>query len=371
MKKTVIIGGGILGSSTAFQIARAGAEVIIVDRQDRGQATAAAAGIICPWLTQRRNKAWYRLAKNGAKFYPTLIKQLAQVGENNTGYTQVGTICLHDDENKLNKMVERALKRREDAPEMGDIRYLSSSETQALFPPIDGQFGSIFVSGGARVNGQALRHALLNGAIKHGATYVNGEAQLYIHKSKGIQVRVNDETLPADEIIITTGAWASEILKPIGVPFNIRPQKAQIIHLQSPDRHTEQWPVIMPPNNQYILSFAEGRIVIGATHEDDVGFDHRVTAGGMHAILHKALEIAPGLADCSVLETKVGFRPVAPGFLPIFGRLPEFPNIIVANGLGASGLTVGPYLGLQLAQLCLDKEFELDLNEYALTNAFS
>ena len=86
MPKVIVIGAGILGASTAYHLAKNGAEVIVVDRKDKGQATDAAAGIICPWLSQRRNKAWYALAKAGARFYPNLIEELNKDGETNTGY---------------------------------------------------------------------------------------------------------------------------------------------------------------------------------------------------------------------------------------------------------------------------------------------
>ena len=62
-------------------------------------------------------------------------------------------------------------------------------------------------------------------------------------------------------------------------------------------------PVVMPPNDQYILTFDNGHVVIGATHENDTGFDHRVTAGGLHEVFHKALAVAPGLENATVLET--------------------------------------------------------------------
>lgn len=81
MKKVIVIGAGILGASTAYQLAKLGADVILVDRKDKGQATDAAAGIICPWLSQRRNQAWYQLAKAGARFYPGLIEELKSEGK--------------------------------------------------------------------------------------------------------------------------------------------------------------------------------------------------------------------------------------------------------------------------------------------------
>lgn len=84
MKKVIVIGAGILGASTAYQLAKMGAQVTIIDRRDQGQATDAAAGILCPWLSQRRNQSWYRLAKAGARFYPELISGLQSEGETNT-----------------------------------------------------------------------------------------------------------------------------------------------------------------------------------------------------------------------------------------------------------------------------------------------
>ena len=80
MKKVIVIGAGILGASTAYHLAKSGAEVLLVDRKDTGQATDAAAGIICPWLSQRRNQDWYQLAKAGARYYPGLIAELERDG---------------------------------------------------------------------------------------------------------------------------------------------------------------------------------------------------------------------------------------------------------------------------------------------------
>ena len=68
---------------------------------------------------------------------------------------------------------------------------------------------------------------------------------------------------------------------------------------------TENMPVVMPPNDQYILTFDNGHVVIGATHENDTGFDHRVTAGGLHEVFHKALAVAPDLENATMLETRV------------------------------------------------------------------
>lgn len=161
MKKVIVIGAGILGASTAYQLTKMGAEVLIVDRKDQGQATDAAAGIICPWLSQRRNQIWYRLAKAGARFYPQLIAELEHGGETHTGYARVGALSIHTDAGKLDKIEERARLRRADAPEIGEITRLTAEETRERFPLLAEGYASVHISGAARVDGRALRDALL------------------------------------------------------------------------------------------------------------------------------------------------------------------------------------------------------------------
>ncbi|MFD1928496.1 NAD(P)/FAD-dependent oxidoreductase [Sporosarcina siberiensis] len=369
MKQYIIIGAGILGTSAAYQLAKSGVSVTVIDREEPGRATDAAAGIICPWLSQRRNKAWYALAKSGAAYYTSLIEQLKEDGETETGYRQVGAISVQKDAGKLEKMKERAITRRLDAPEIGVIEKLTSTDTSALFPPLLNDFESVYISGAARVNGRALRQALVNAAEKHGALFVKGSAELEYEDSIVTGVRLEKEFYPADCVLVTAGAWASELLKPLGIHLEVSGQKAQIVHLQLSDEVTEEWPVVIPPNDQYILAFDDGKVIVGATHEDGMEFDGRVTAGGLHEVLDKALAVAPGLVDSEFIETRVGFRPITPNFLPIIGEVPNVKGMLLANGLGASGLTVGPFLGEQLAKLVLGQQVEIDLDLYPVSGA--
>ncbi|AVQ98425.1 oxidoreductase [Oceanobacillus iheyensis] len=360
----IVIGGGILGASTAFHLASNGKAVTLIDRKDTGQATDAAAGIVCPWLSQRRNKAWYQLAKGGAKIYPEIINKLRELGEVDTGYERVGAISLHSDEKKLNAMKERALKRREDAPEIGNITILNEEETKQAFPLIGEGYGAVHVSGAARVDGRKLRDALISGAKKLGAQIVKGDASLVAENGKVTGVRVDDELYEADTVIATTGAWMGELFKPLGISFDVKPQRAQLMHIQVAGYDTAKWPVVMPPTNQYMLAFEDQRLVIGATHEDDTGFNPSVTAGGLYEVLSKALQVSPQLEHATVLETRVGFRPVTPGFLPVVGMVPGVSGLFAANGLGASGLTMGPYIGAELAKMAQGIESEIDPANY-------
>lgn len=371
MKNVIVIGAGILGASTAYQLARSGAKVLLVDRQDQGQATAAAAGIICPWLSQRRNQVWYRLAKAGARYYPELIEQLHSDGETDTGYAQVGALSIHEDVEKVGRMEERARLRREDAPEIGDIARYNKQETSEQFPLLVEGYYSVRISGAARVDGRALRDAMIRAAVRHGAELLYGDAKLLFQGNRVTGVTVDGSSYAADATVVCAGAWARQLLQPLGIEFKVSYQKAQIIHLQAQREYdTGAWPVIMPPTDQYLLGFEHQRIVIGATHENDVeGYDTRVTAGGMQEVLNKGLALAPALGDSTVLETRVGFRPFTPGFLPVIGAIPGWEGAYAANGLGASGLTVGPYLGSQLAKLALGETVDIELSDYDIAKA--
>ncbi|HLR09552.1 MAG TPA: FAD-dependent oxidoreductase [Bacillota bacterium] len=368
MPKYVIVGAGILGATTAYQLARNGADVIVVDRSDSGQATNAAAGIVSPWLSKRRNKAWYKLAKNGANIYPDIVADLARDGEENTGYAQVGAMYLHHIPEKLAEMEKRALERRNDAPEMGEVTRLNPEETKRKFPILADNYGAVYISGAARVNGRQMKRALLNGAKKHGASMIIGHAELLHESSRITGIKVNGNTIEADMVIACTGAWMHELLRPLKITFDVVPQKGQIMHVQLKHQNTHLWPVVKPPGAHYLLSF-DDRIILGASREDGAGFDQNVTAGGINDILTEALKIAPDLRQSTILETRVGFRPFTPNSHPIIGPLPGYDGLLLANGLGATGITIGPYMGNELAKLALGNTLDIDLADYDVAHA--
>lgn len=362
MKKIVIIGSGIVGVSTAYHLAGK-ADVTVFDRKEAGRATDAAAGIVCPWIAQRRNKAWYALAKGGAHYYPQVVSDLQAEGETNTGYKRVGTLALHE-EKKLDEMMERTRIRREEALEIGELTRLSADDAKSLFPPLSDEYDALLVEGGARVDGGRFRSAMERVAEKRGVTFVSGAARLV--EDDGIHVECDGVRYDADEIILAAGAWLPELLQPLGYTARVEGEKAQLVHVQLPDTDASDWPVVMPPRRRYLLGFEDGKVVIGSTHEKGKAFDVRPTAIGVHEVLTKGLESAPGLAEAELVETKVGYRPVTPNSIPILGRVPGVEKLLVANGLGSSGLTVGPFIGKVLGDLVMTGECELDLSLYPI-----
>ncbi|GKV67895.1 putative oxidoreductase YurR [Sporosarcina sp. NCCP-2716] len=368
MQKIVIAGAGIAGCSAAYELAKRGCTVTVIDRADTGRATDAAAGIICPWLSQRRNQDWYRLVRLGARHYGGLIAELEQLGEKETGYRKVGALQLYSDEAKRDKAYERALARREEAPEIGDIEKVDTYQIAKLYPPAAAGYAGLHVSGAARVDGRKLLQALRRAAEHHGAEFIAGNAQLENDGSGTLRIQVDGRLYTADRLIWATGAWPPDF-ESLGLELAVRGQKAQIVHLDPHEEQAKDWPVVIPPGDQYLLSFDDGRVAAGATHEDDDVFNPSVSAGGIREVLDKALDVAPGLRHAEWVGARTGVRPFTPGFLPVAGEVPEHPGMYIINGLGASGLTAGPFIGKLLAQICTGEETDADMAPYAPDSA--
>jgi D-amino-acid dehydrogenase len=346
--RIVVIGAGIVGASAAYHLGRAGADVTLVDRGDVGQATAAGAGIVCPWLSLV-DDASYRLASGGAAYYPDLVERLADDGAADVGYKRVGALSLTGSADETAEIAARARVRRADAPQVGEITEMAVGEPATLFPPLARHFAAVHIAGAARVDGALMRDALLHGADRHGVRQVTATAAI-----RSGAVTVDGESIAAETIVVAAGAWSPELIPELSV----EPQRGQIVHLRLPGVDTSRWPVVLPTaSRHYLLAFDDSRVVVGATREPDAGFDHRVTAAGLREVLDEALSVAPGLADATVAETRIGFRPASQR--PLLGRVGD---VVVATGFGPTGLTMGPLAGAVAADLALGNAPRLDLS---------
>ncbi|PZR17043.1 MAG: FAD-dependent oxidoreductase [Azospirillum brasilense] len=364
--RVIVVGAGILGSSLAYHAAREGAEVVLLDPMVEGRATAAGAGIICPWASRVTDPDWYRLSGGGARYYPALVERLAEDGETQLSYRRVGALCVPGDEGDLDETEARTRIRAEEAPEAGEVTRLMPEEARALFPPLRPGLAALHVGGAARVDGRLLATAMLRAAERHGAQvhrFPVAALQARDGAVRGVTLE-NGMALEADEVVLAAGAWAPPLLAPLGLELAVQPQRGQILHLRLPGVDTRHWPVLLPMSSHYLLAFDDSRVVVGATRETGSGFDHRFTAAGIRQVLDNALGVAPGLADATLHEMRIGFRPMGPDIRPLLGRVPGLEGLVIANGLGAGGLTMGPYAGALLAQLILTGRTEIPLAPY-------
>lgn len=366
--RAIVIGAGMFGASTALQLARAGVQVAIYDHGHPGKATMAGAGIVCPWATQVDEPQWYEMYAAGARFYGDLVGYLDAVGERDLGYRRVGALVTAESLSNFEAAGQRIAGRVKTAPEAGEVRLLTPTQARAKFPVLKDGLPAWFIPGGARVDARLISTAMVRAAVALGATYHSDYVTL---RRKGDGVALCDGRggqAEADEIIVAGGAWASQILEPLGIAHPVKPQKGQIVHLRLNGIATADWPVLLPMSSYYMLTFDDSRVVVGATREDDAGFDYRVTAAGQAEVLAAGMATCPGLAKAELIETRIGFRPAGPTIKPIFGRVPDIAGLSVANGLGAGGISIGPYAGKLLADLLTGAPAEQQLDAYAPGN---
>lgn len=346
--RVAVIGSGVAGASTAFALARAGAQVDIIDAELPGAATPAGAGIIMPWAT-RSEGAFYELYAAGAEYYPKLLADLCAAGVDGVDYRVTGGLIVHDDAEILRTTAARIGARITGSAIAGRLEHVDAGDAAALFPPLRPGLGGLHLSGAARVDGRSLRAGLLAGAVAHGAEPVAAAARLIpgAGASDRPRVEAGGRLLEPDAVVVAAGAWSDAVLAPLGVSTGVVAQRGQILHLRADGMDTGGWPSVHPLSDVYMVAFGDSRLVFGATREDGSGIDPRVTAAGQRMLYDGVLALAPGLAAASVIETRVGIRPVAAGGMPTVRAVA--PGLWVNAGFGPAGLTMGPLLGSRLA----------------------
>ncbi len=376
MPQVAVIGGGLVGASVAHRLLALGASVLLVDRADPGQATAAGAGLLPPLDHFIGVDAVLPLLARARAHYSELVAGLASAGVDGVGYDVIGALQVATNEAELAQLPELARRcerrRCEGFAHIGAVSVLEPRQARALFPLLGpAVLGAVHCVDAARVDGRGLLAALRSAALAGGADVRQGDATLWCQGGRVEGVSLRGEKLGADAVVIAGGAWSSSVLAPVGVQLPVRPQRGQLVHLELPGQPTATWPLVLGFSHQYLLGFPGGRLVAGATREDGVGYDHRATAGGVRAVLDEALRLAPALRTATLKETRVGFRPVSEDGRPLLGVVPGHPNLFVATGHGGYGLEVGPYSGALVAELVAGAAPALDLSPFSPARFFA
>lgn len=336
-----IIGGGLAGASIGYHLVKLGDNVTIYDRKDKGQATFASAGIICPWISQRRNKKWYRLVTKSAHYYPDFIEQLERETGLSTGYKKSGAICLFK-EDIFDKATKRISDKGIDNPDVGEVKQLSPDELQSLHPSITLDHPALHVEGGGQVRGAQLLAALKKAFTDYGGIWKNESFN-----------QNDDDTFK----IYTTGAW--------GIEQNFEPkiehQRAEIMHFKLLNQTSIQSPVVMALGPTYIVHLEDDLYVIGTTHIDTDSFSTEPTAESYDYLQNELYKYFKP-EDVEITEMSVGLKPYTRDYLPFIGYVDK--NTFVVNGMGSTGLTASPLVGLEVSRLLNNMPTELDLNDY-------
>jgi D-amino-acid dehydrogenase len=350
----IVVGGGVIGLSTAYHLVRGGARTLLVDKGQGGRATDAGAGIL-PAKPDSAADPYDSFRARAVRAYPVLIEQLAAEGAD-TGYGVCGalTVAVSDDEVDPFEQVRSCVRG------LPDYAELSPEQARGLFPPLARVHGAIHCTRDARIDGRLLAAALRRVALALGLEIREAEVSDFSIGHGAVRsVMVDGDAVPAGHVVIAAGAWSKALGEEIGVRVPVEPQRGQIIHLDLPDTDTSNWPLVRAFRGHYMVPWP-GRAVVGATRES-AGFAPRTTLAGIMEVLSEAARVAPGLKGASVAEVRVGLRPASPDGLPILGPVPGLANAWLATGHGAVGLQLGPYSGQMIAESIMRSEPATDI----------
>jgi len=360
----LIVGGGIIGGSIAFELACRKLNVVVLDRQQPGQeASWAAAGMLSPAPDTPAAIPLVPLARASLALYPQFISAVEEASGFETGYRAEGTLeaLFHGDaERELSTLV--ALHHG-----LGlACEPLPLEEAREMEPMLGREMNAAaFLPDEASVDNRALTSAVLAAAQAAGVTLRAGAevASLLRDGASCVGVKTSaGEAISAPRVVLAAGCWSA--LLPEAAQFApTLPVRGQMIALRHTGKTIRR---VLRSAYVYLVPRDDGRpqkIVAGSTLEN-AGYEKRVTSGGLGKILSAVNELAPGLADAEVVETWCGLRPGTPDQLPILGPT-EIEGLVIATGHYRNGILLAPVTAKLIAEWIVERRTSLDWTRFS------
>jgi glycine oxidase len=351
----VVIGAGIVGCAVAYELARRGASVEVVDDRLPGMgATQASAGMLAPYNEARDESPLFDLTVRSLNLFDEFVERVSSESGIDIPYRRTGTLTVVTaaaEMGTLRRLAE-ALARRGVTADLLDgagVRF----EEPHLAPDAAGGL-LIHAHGFVAVND--LTRAVLVAARRHGAQLVQQSRVRRISCVNGdMVVETERGSLRADAVVLAAGSWSGEIaVEGVAVGVPVRPVRGQLMYLawnSSPLRR-----VLWGPGC-YIVPWEDGTVLVGATSED-AGFDERVTVAGVRDLLEAACEITPHARNASFVGARAGLRPGTADGLPVIGASRVMPNLLYATGHYRNGVLLSPLTAQLVADAMLDGCFD-------------
>lgn len=368
MHDVIVIGGGVIGLSIAWRLAKVAGEargkIVVLDQGAIGQeASWAGAGIISPRFTFSVPKAKTpeaRLRAASADLWPGYSADLRVETGIDNGFVQCGGFEIRMGGSHTALDDEIAAWRAEgvdaepvDPDELrGPGFNLSPAITAAYATPMMGQ-----------VRNPRHLKALATACAQRGVVLKPGVMVHAIERTgdRAMSLETSEGRLQAKAFVIAAGAWAGRMLANVGCPAPIHPVRGQIVLLNaSPLPFTS----VVNTGPRYLVPRPDGRVLVGATQEL-AGFEKRNTGQGVNGLLAFAREVCPPLANATFEQAWSGLRPGSADGLPYLGHLPGFDNLYVAAGHFRAGLHLSPITAVLIAELIHGTEPSLPLEPYA------
>ncbi|HSA82379.1 MAG TPA: FAD-dependent oxidoreductase, partial [Geminicoccaceae bacterium] len=280
----IVVGGGVVGLSTAYHLVRGGASTLLLDRGDNGRASDAGAGILSSTSVIDDPDPLERLKARAAQYYPELIERLRADDAGDTGHAVTGSLTVAVSADEVAPFEQTRAHRG------GRHAELAAERARALFPPLGEVRGALHAAGDARIDGRLLAAALRRAAQANGLVLRQASVDRLLIKDGGVRgVAAGAEEFRAGLVVLAAGAWCGAFGGQLGVRIPVEPQRGQIAHLRLPGIETGGWPIVLSFRRHYIVPWPGGRVVVGATRETGSGFRPETTARGVNEVLGEAL----------------------------------------------------------------------------------
>jgi glycine oxidase len=347
----VIVGGGVIGLATAWRSLERGLRVTVADPAPGSKASHVAAGMLTPVSElSYGEEAVLRLGLASRDRYPSFVAELEEVSGRSTGFRADGTLQVALDADDLAVLDE--LRRFQESVGV-PAEALTGRECRRLEPLLAPSVrGGLLAPADGSIDPRRLTAALLAAVERLGGTLVRRRAtEVLTEGGRATGVRLDDgEALHADQVVLAAGPWSQDLKGlPDGALPPVRPVKGQVVRLRGDvpfiGRSVRG---LVRGSSVYLVPRADGEIVIGATQEE-LGFDTRVTAGGVWELLRDARELLPYVTELEFIEVEAGLRPGSPDNAPILGPS-ALPGLLLATGHYRNGVLLTPVTGDAMAE---------------------
>ncbi len=363
----IVVGGGVVGCSAAYYLAREGASVALFERDSvAGHASGFAFGGVIKALGGRADDPFDRLFDYSEGLHINLGASLNDESGMDTGYRRNPHVALARTEQEADFC--RQVYRRHACDHSRDVRWLAYGELAHIEARVSTDLlGGLYVGESYDVEPYRFTNALWQAAERRGGKLFNREVSSLVRSGdRVVGVRAGADEFSAGTTIIAAGPWSGDQSGGALTSMPIAPLKGQILRLRAPGppiRVSLSW------DGNYATTKQDGLVWTGST-EERVGFNESPSPEGRDTVLLSALSVLPYLVDAELVQHTACLRPIAPDGLPILGKLPGAEGAIVATGAGRNGIQLGPAMGSSAADLALGREPPVDLG-FADPNRFA
>lgn len=353
----IVVGGGVIGLSIAWELASHGATVKLIDQNAIGrEASWAGAGMLPPGNLCGETSGEGRLRALSCSLWPEWSTTLRETTGVDNGYLNCGAIEVSFD---------RDLRTEADhwSATGNEVEFLTDARRRHFEPGISGGVRKAYrLPEFCQVRNPRHLKALAAACLDAGVEFFEGEPVCDWRQSAGrvTHIRTTHSTYEAHQFVIASGAWSRQLTREAGVEVDIEPMRGQIVLLRCrslPFRH------VIQDRSKYLVPRPDGRILIGST-EERAGFVKQNTVSGVQDLLQFATSVVPDLTTAEIERTWAGLRPYCGREEPFITGLPNHKNLFLAAGHFRSGLQMSPGTAVLVRQMLQDHEPSVPLQPY-------